>query len=218
MFRIPITLLLLTTIFESATAAQIATPDLDLTSSPRSVADTVESIGLGADRETQPESSPAELPVEISIVSIPETCIWGEAITYDVRMRNISRFVIGLPWSPIAPPLPVALAEGSHTFALLTFSLGSTDTVGGGLDGIELVFGDPGNQPTVRSLPPGGTTLIRAGAQCRPTNPNVNAAIFPSGSVVLQVFARVSLNWNARQSGLMATSVPIPVTVRRTAP
>lgn len=195
-----------------------ASPDLDTRFLPRPIP-VEEPPSRGPVVGEGPSMPRRDKPVAIRLLRVePQTCNWDDAVIYDVEIRNVSKEPLMLP-STLIPPLVALPKQPPTVFPLLILSLG----IGArGLDGHlgrgETLYGDPTDSFSMRPLPPGAATVIRAETRCLPISSSLNAALFDGGAATVPIVARARLTRSQSEGGVSIISNEVKVTVTKPPP
>lgn len=183
--------------------AQQRAPDVDLTLVNRPVEPADEVVdtvlgGISSDRPEKPSVSIRLLRVD------PPSCEAGDAITYDLAIKNITGRELRIPVS--VDRRYAGTSDDRVAFPVISFSLKVFDRTEL-LDAGETTYGNSLDSWTTRTITPGQELVVRVGGTCRlltthqgkPAKPGVNE---------VQVVAVAYLRRSANSFGLGVSSAP----------
>lgn len=187
-------------------------PDLDTRSLPKPA--TPESGPQRVLNRTVVGPFQGAVPVSVRLLAIqPAVCGWGEAITYDVELRNDGPSRLLLPWTLIEPQTPSSTFRPTE-FSTIQVSLHLTDDRDAMLGNTESLYGSAEEPLTVCRVQPGESVVLRLPATCTINYTTVERAIGVNGTD-LRVFARVSLRRRKSELPAFVQSNERTVTVSR---
>lgn len=195
----------------SATAQRA--PDLDTRFIPRA-AESPQTQGGSGRAEGGFSSGSQAVPFDVRLLAIePGSCSWGEEVTYDIELSNISKSAIMLPWDVNKPTTP-SDSRSQAVFTTMMVTLMLADKSYATLGAVEALYGDLGNALTFRRVAPGASVVIRLPTKCVVYDDRFQRSIGPRGAL-LRVFAEVHLGPRDRQMTVVAKSNEMEVTVSR---
>jgi hypothetical protein len=152
--------------------------------------------------------------VSVRLLGIePARCGWGEAITYDVELRNTGRSPITLPWTLIEPDTAVSTSKPTE-FSTVRISLHLSDDERAMVGNTESLYGNVEDPLTVRRVGAGETVVLRLPATCTINYATVERPIDVNGTE-LKVVARVSMRRRESELPAFVQTNETTVTVSR---
>jgi hypothetical protein len=190
--------------FAAVAVAQQRLPDVDLTvvDRPVELEDEPAAIQLGGGISSDQPEKPS---LSIRLLSVnPSSCEAGEAITYDVALKNVTTRELRIPVS--VDRRYAGTSDDRAAYPVISISLGvsrQTELVDAG----DTMYGNSLDSWTTRTIAPGRELVVRLGGMCRLVTTHQGKPA-KSGVNTVQVVARAFLRTSVNAFGQAVSSAP----------